>query len=1355
MQTLQQILTSLTAIVMVLSAQVGNLTHINPNNQNTAAVVEVLGASTITAGTGTASGTIGTTPQDISVTVTPGSNPVLFVAIGTGGAGAVASVTYNGASLTKLYGQVDGAGWSESSAWILTNPSAGTNTLHVVWASNPPIARVWAQPFYGVAQGGTQGTTWRTPASGNGNSATASVNVSNAVSGDTVLDVVSDYGQALTNNSSQTLQFQDNVSAGAMLRWGTSSKSVTGATTMQWTMASAYWAMGAVALIPAVGAPFDTTPPSTPTNLSATAVSSSQINLSWTASTDDYAVTGYKIYRGGVQAGTSATNSYSDTGLSPSTLYTYNVSAYDGAGNNSSQSSSASATTQAPAPTPPVISSFSASPTSINSGQSSTLSWSVSNATSLSISSIGSVSGTSISVSPTLTTTYTLTASNATGQATANTTITVTVPDTMAPSTPTNLSATSISSSQINLSWTSSTDNTAVTGYNIYRVGTKIGTSATNSYSDTGLSASTNYSYTVSAYDAAGNTSSQSSSASATTQTTPPQGTYPWSGILDPSRATDWSQVGIPGGIPNRTTICATINASTYGNGASDATAGIQNALNSCPQNQVVLLSAGTFRINSSINIPSYKTLRGAGAHDTILDLRGNARGAINMGTSDLGSGGAVNITGGTGAGSTSITVSNASGITVGSYLHINELNDPSYVTINGAGSCTWCDEWWNGTRVRGQISEVTSVNGNTIGISPGLYNGYTRTPQAIPFQPLVKWAGVENLQVYANNTGYTTNFLMDQSAYSWIKGVESNFADGDHVNVWHSYHDEIRDSYFHDAYRHTSGGTDADIFIAERTTGTLVENNILTRMHISVMLNWGAAGNVVAYNYTDGNYDTSATNVLMYDLATHGAHPQYTLWEGNVTSQIRPDSYWGSTSNNTMFRNWALGVTQICLPYSTRGAPGACHSSTQGNDAINIDFTNAYDNLVGNIAGSAAMRAASPSGEVAYVVAGETRSNYGGFGYDIAIGYNDVSDNTGSGTCTGSRASCLPYYSSLIHGNYTNANNTTAWAMNIPSGHSPANPNQALPASFYKTSKPAWWGSLPWPAIGPDVTGGTGPGGHTSLTASNPAQACYNNTPKDSNGYLIFNPDNCYGTGTPPPTDTTPPTVSITAPTAGATVSGSSVTLTASASDPSVSGQATSGVAGVQFLLDGANLGTEDTTAPYSITWNTTSATNGSHSLTARARDAAGNQTTSSAVSVAVNNLTPPPVSTKFIVGQRVQTTSNLNVRATASATGTLLGTQSLASLGTIVSGGTQSDGFYWWNVDYDSAPDGYSVEDYLQTYSAPIVGDFNGDGLVNSIDLSLMTSAWNTSNAIYDLNHDGIVNSLDYAVMVQNWSL
>src|SRR5436309_844777 len=99
---------------------------------------------------------------------------------------------------------------------------------------------------------------------------------------------------------------------------------------------------------------------------------------------------------------------------------------------------------------------------------------------------------------------------------------------------------------------------------------------------------------------------------------------------------------------------------------------------------------------------------------------------------------------------------------------------------------------------------------------------------------------------------------------------------------------------------------------------------------------------------------------------------------------------------------------------------------------------------------------------------------------------------------------------------------------------------------------------------------------------------------------------------------DTTPPSVSITSPAGGATVSGT-ISVTASASD-------NVGVVGVQFKLDGANLGVEDTTSPYGVSWNTTTASSGSHTLTAVARDAAGNVTTSAGVTVTVSNDTTPP---------------------------------------------------------------------------------------------------------------------------------
>jgi hypothetical protein len=94
---------------------------------------------------------------------------------------------------------------------------------------------------------------------------------------------------------------------------------------------------------------------------------------------------------------------------------------------------------------------------------------------------------------------------------------------------------------------------------------------------------------------------------------------------------------------------------------------------------------------------------------------------------------------------------------------------------------------------------------------------------------------------------------------------------------------------------------------------------------------------------------------------------------------------------------------------------------------------------------------------------------------------------------------------------------------------------------------------------------------------------------------------------------DTTAPTVAISAPAGGSTVTGV-ITVSATASD-------NVGVAGVQFRVDGAALGAEDTTSPFSVSWSSAGASNGTHVLTAVARDAAGNQTTSASVSVTVAN--------------------------------------------------------------------------------------------------------------------------------------
>jgi hypothetical protein len=158
---------------------------------------------------------------------------------------------------------------------------------------------------------------------------------------------------------------------------------------------------------------------------------------------------------------------------------------------------------------------------------------------------------------------------------------------------------------------------------------------------------------------------------------------------------------------------------------------------------------------------------------------------------------------------------------------------------------------------------------------------------------------------------------------------------------------------------------------------------------------------------------------------------------------------------------------------------------------------------------------------------------------------------------------------------------------------------------------------------------------------------------------------------------DTTPPTVAITSPAGGATVGGT-VTVSASASDDV-------GVAGVQFRLDGANLGAEDTSSPYSAAWDTRAFSNGSHTLTAIARDAAGNTVTAASVTVTVSNAvsdtTPPTVAITSPAGGAT-VTGTVKVTAAASDAGSGVAAVSFFLDGASLATATNSSYTINWNT-------------------------------------------------------------------------
>jgi hypothetical protein len=129
---------------------------------------------------------------------------------------------------------------------------------------------------------------------------------------------------------------------------------------------------------------------------------------------------------------------------------------------------------------------------------------------------------------------------------------------------------------------------------------------------------------------------------------------------------------------------------------------------------------------------------------------------------------------------------------------------------------------------------------------------------------------------------------------------------------------------------------------------------------------------------------------------------------------------------------------------------------------------------------------------------------------------------------------------------------------------------------------------------------------------------------------------------------------VTLTAPTGG-TVSGT-VPLKATATDDS-------GLAGVTFLVDGTPVGSEDTSSPFEVQWASTSVANGTHKITARARDSANQTTTSSEVTVTVSNVAPPVTGLVLAFGFEETAGTTANDSSTAKNNGTISGATSNAS--------------------------------------------------------------------------------------------
>jgi hypothetical protein len=282
----------------------------------------------------------------------------------------VAFITSDGPDMAggQAFSSVSGAGLN----WMLrerTNSQPGTAEIWEALAPNPLTnVKVTATRKSGsyvgsivvIAFSGASTTINGAVASGSGKTGMPTATLTTTEAGSWVWGVGDDWDNAIsrTVGSNQT-EFDEYLAPVGDTYWVQRQSSVGNAANSQVTIddtapTTDHFDLSLVEIVPAVA---DTAPPTTPTNVAAHVVSSSQVNLTWAASTDDVAVAGYYVFRNGSQITTTSDTSYSDTGLSPSTTYSYTVQAFDVGHNVSAQSSPPATVTTQPASTnPPVIS---------------------------------------------------------------------------------------------------------------------------------------------------------------------------------------------------------------------------------------------------------------------------------------------------------------------------------------------------------------------------------------------------------------------------------------------------------------------------------------------------------------------------------------------------------------------------------------------------------------------------------------------------------------------------------------------------------------------------------------------------------------------------------------------------------------------------------------------------------------------------------------------------------------------------------------------------------------------------------------------------------------------------------------
>ena len=327
------------------------------------------------------------------------------------------------------------------------------------------------------------------------------------------------------------------------------------------------------------------------------------------------------------------------------------------------------------------------------------------------------------------------------------------------------------------------------------------------------------------------------------------------------------------------------------------------------------------------------------------------------------------------------------------------------------------------------QIDKITAISGSTLTLEHPLYIDYSNAPHFKKLTNMTSSVGVEDLTVESTAGGNGGgNIEMHGCAYCWIKNVVSIKSQKAHFWVHTAYASEIRENIIKDGW-----GFKADHAYGLRmnnwNSANRIEDNIFERLRHALVFEGGGSGNVLAYNYLkDPNTDDS--RFLGEEMSYHGSHPFMNLWEGNIGTTIAPDNTWGSSSHSLYFRNFVSGKRT---------------SSSQWGWVVSVEYNSMFHSFVGNVLGYSGI--ASMNNWVY-----EKSGCSGTSGYAIwRWGCMDV---------VGGPANATVRPSTITHGNYDYKRNQLDWTAGKP---------QDLPASLIYSSKPAYFGSLAWPPIGPE----------------------------------------------------------------------------------------------------------------------------------------------------------------------------------------------------------------------------------------------------------------------------------------------